>query len=363
MKRILTAFLAVVTLAACLFAAPAPASAKDLLKNTDPDRFYIVLDLNNQFVTVYEKDENGEYTRPVRRFICSTGRSEASEDAGYDDSTPTPVGVWRIGGRERFGKFAKFSEYARYWTQLVQDIYFHSIMFNRRDFSTMLSGPYGSLGNDVSHGCIRLLVEDAKWLYYYACPGTRVRVTKSEKYNKELTRALKAVRNNIKFKDYKKMSANYYDEAELPNDRCWVTDKEAALHKESKRTSKNMRRLSVGEELEVLIYNEAWVKVRCADGKEGYVYRGYLSMIEGESDTVPDATVQRVTQWMFDKPEAEQENRVCKVPSDTTVEVLERNEETGWAKIRYYTDEGWMQTKYLTTKVGMDLTKRFNEWA
>lgn len=362
MKKCFTAFLAILTLAACLFTMPAPASAKDPLKNTDPEKYYIVLDLNNQFVTVYEKDDAGEYTRIVRRFVCSSGRADASENAGYDDSTPTPVGVWRIGGRERFGRFAKFSEYARYWTQIVQDIYFHSIMFNKKDFNSMISGPYGSLGNDVSHGCVRLLVEDAKWLYYNACPGTRVRVTKSEKYDKEAVRAVRAVRNNIKFKNYKTLSANFYDEPELPNDRCWVTDKEAALHKESKRASKNMGRLAVGTELEVLIYNDAWVKVRTPAGKEGYVYRGYISMIEGETDTVPDATVQRVTQWMFSDKVADQEHRLCKVPSDTTVELLETDEESGWSKIRYYGEEGYMQTKNLTTKLGMDLNKRFNQY-
>jgi hypothetical protein len=41
---------------------PAPAFARDALKNTDPDKYYILLDTNNQDVTVYERDENGEYT-------------------------------------------------------------------------------------------------------------------------------------------------------------------------------------------------------------------------------------------------------------------------------------------------------------
>lgn len=356
MKKTLSMLFALVFLLAAFIVLPGGASAKDELKNTDPEKYYIVLDTNNQIVTVYEKDEAGEYTRVVRRFVCSSGKKDAAED-GSDQGMPTSVGVWRIGGRERFGKFAKFGEYARYWTQIVQDIYFHSIMFDKRDVNALMSSPYGNLGNDVSHGCVRLLVEDAKWLYYYACPGTRVRVTNSEKYDRTLSRATKDVRNSIKFKNYKTLQAGFYDDEELPNDRCWVTDKEACIHKESKRSSKNMRHLSVGEELEVLLYNDAWVKVRCSDGKEGYVYRGYITMTEGEIDTVPDANVMRVTAWMFDKPEAEQENRLCKIPVDTPVGLLSTNEETGFSKVVYYGEEGYVQSKYLTVKVGKDLTK------
>ena len=71
-----------------------------------------------------------------------------------------------MGARERFGKFAAFAgEYARYWTQVVDGIYFHSIMFSQRDITKLKSSPYRNLGSKGSHGCIRLYVEDAKWLY------------------------------------------------------------------------------------------------------------------------------------------------------------------------------------------------------
>ena len=41
---------------------PGRANAMDELKNDDPDKYYILLDLRNQIVTVFERDENGEYT-------------------------------------------------------------------------------------------------------------------------------------------------------------------------------------------------------------------------------------------------------------------------------------------------------------
>jgi len=355
MKKCLSILLALLFTVSIFTIPSEEAHAKDDLKNTDPEKYYIVLDLNNQVVTVYEKDAAGEYTRIVRQFICSTGRDKPTGTELFDDSTPTPTGVWKIGGRERFGKFANFSEYARYWTQLVEDIYFHSIMFNSRKLHDIKSNPYRALGSSVSHGCIRLLVEDAKWMYYNACPGTTVRVTNDLPTNRALKNALRDQRNETSFKEYKALQENFYDGEELPNDRAWVTHKDAAIRKESKSSGKYIHGLSIGEELEVLLYNDAWVKVRDEDNKEGYVYRGYISMTEGKSDTRENANVIRVTTWMFDRKEAESEYRICKVPTDTPVRVLEIDEALGFAKIEYYTEVGYIRTKYLETNWGIDL--------
>ena len=55
---------------------PSVALARDELKNTDPEKYYIELDTRNQVVTVYEKDDQGEYTRIVRRMLCTSGKTE-----------------------------------------------------------------------------------------------------------------------------------------------------------------------------------------------------------------------------------------------------------------------------------------------
>jgi len=98
MKKYLSVLLAILFTFSIFFPAK-QAQAKDELKNTDPDKYYIVLDLTNQVITVYEKDEAGEYTRIVRRMLCTTGA----------DDTPTPTGTYRLGAKEHFGKFANFN--------------------------------------------------------------------------------------------------------------------------------------------------------------------------------------------------------------------------------------------------------------
>ena len=152
-KRMMACVLAVITLITALI--PATALARDELSNTDPSRYYIVLDTGNQVVTVYEQDDNGEYTRIVRRMVCTSGKTEAISET--EPASPTPTGTWKIGARERFGKFAAFgAEYARYWTQIVGGIYFHSIMFGSREVDDIKKGPFSRLGSRASHGCVRL---------------------------------------------------------------------------------------------------------------------------------------------------------------------------------------------------------------
>ncbi|MEG1524512.1 MAG: SH3 domain-containing protein [Clostridia bacterium] len=346
MKRKLTCLVALGLFLSTLLA-PGTAFARDELKNNDPDKYYVMLDLNNQIVTVYEQDEAGAYTKIVRRFLCTTGRTDIDEADPEDTATPTPRGIWKIGGRERFGKFASFSgEYARYWTQIVGSIFLHSVMFGNRTVNSMKRGAYANLGHNVSHGCVRLYVEDAKWLYYYACPGTTIEVTNGIKYDKALKKALKS---NLSFSDYNEMQKKIYDEPELPNEKAWITVEGARMRKGSGASFPSVGGLDVGDEVEVLMKGEVWVKVRFGK-REGYVKRGYLSYQQDAMDTKEDATLVKTTEWIYTQPDANSE-RICKVPAQTSVKVLETND-TGWTKIVYRNEEGYLKTARLTTGWG-----------
>ena len=213
-KRFKTALLAAM---AVLMLLPGAAFARDEMQNNDPNKYYIVLDTTNQVVTVYQKDDDGEYTRIVRRFVCTTGKTQPKGD---EPASPTPSGTWKIGGRERFGKFAAFNnEYARYWTQIVGGVYFHSIMFSSRDTSTLKKFAFNNLGTNGSHGCVRLYVEDAKWLYYNAPFGTTVKVT-AGKARSGLASSLKT---DMKFEEYRDFQTNIYDNEPLEDRKAWIT--------------------------------------------------------------------------------------------------------------------------------------------
>ncbi len=324
---------------ACALIAPGRAYAMDELKNNDPEKYYILLDLRNQIVTVFEKDENGAYTKVVRSFLCSSGRTDVDEADPEDIATPTPRGIWKIGGRERFGKFANFNgEYARYWVQIVGSIYFHSLLYSKRSVDALQRQAYSDIGSNVSHGCVRLYVEDAKWLYYYACPGTTIEISASEPSNKQMRRALKS---KLSFSEYNAFQKTITDEAEeLPNPHAWVTVEGARLRKGSGNTFASVKKLNVGDELEVLIESEVWVKVRFGE-KEGYVLRGYISYQQGTLDTKPDANVLKSTEWLYTEPNLDAE-KIVKAPARVSVKVLETTED-GWTKIVYQNETGYVK--------------------
>ncbi len=320
---------------------PATAFARDELKNTDPDRFYIVLDTKNQIVFVYERDENGEYTRLVRCFICSSGRTEPKNPEDPEDKgSPTPSGTWKIGARERFGKFAAFGgEYARYWTQIVGGNYFHSIMFGDRDVTRLKSGAYGQLGKAVSHGCVRLYVEDAKWLYYYACPGTTIEVTSNTERQNELKKALKS---KMPFKEYKALQEKFYDEPELENNKAWVVYDGAPLRTGNGSNDSVRAKVPEGAEVEILQDGDPWVKVKY-DNKEGYMLLAYVTYEQGVLQSKEDADIIKATNWMYTEMNDDKEFRICKVPTSTSVKVLETAED--WVKIEYSGEVGYMPAR------------------
>ena len=338
MSRIASALIAIVSLFVLLFV-PGRARAMDKLKNEDPDKYYILLDTKNEIVTVFERDETGQYTRIVRRFLCSSGRTDVDETDPEDEATPTPRGIWKIGGRERFGKFANFSSsYARYWVQIVGSIYFHSVLFTKRSIDNMDRQAYSDMGDKVSHGCVRLYVEDARWLYYYACPGTTVEISATQPSNRDLKRALKS---KLSFSEYNAFQKTITDETdELPNPRVWVTVPGARIRKGSGSAFASVAKLNVGDELEVLIESEAWVKVRFGK-KEGYVLRGYVSYQKDAPDTRPDANVLKTTEWLYAAPDL-QAQKLVKAPARVSVRVLETTEE-GWIKIVYQNVTGYVK--------------------
>ena len=131
-----------------------------------PDTYYIIVDIRHQVVMVYAKDENGEYTVPVRYMLCSTGLENS-----------TPIGVFKMGAyRVRFSKFERDGRYGQYWTQIRKAIYFHTFLYSERDASTYIEQTYLELGSKASHGCVRLTVPDARWMWYNIGYGTKCEI-------------------------------------------------------------------------------------------------------------------------------------------------------------------------------------------
>lgn len=134
------------------------------------DTYYVIVDIKHQVVMVYTKDENGEYTVPVRYMLCSTGLENR-----------TPVGKFELDTYKlRFSKFDRDGRYGQYWTQIFKAFYFHTFLYTELDAATYDEQTYLELGSKASHGCVRLTVPDAKWMWYNIGYGTKCEIRKGK---------------------------------------------------------------------------------------------------------------------------------------------------------------------------------------
>ncbi|MBR2717789.1 MAG: peptidoglycan-binding protein [Clostridia bacterium] len=147
-----------------------------------PVPFAITVDVTNQVTTVYGRDENGNYTVVIRQMLCSTGTKAA----------PSDVGDWVLSGRTaRWCYFPKWGGHAQYWTKINGSIAFHSVIYNTVNTMDLSVKSYKNLGKRASHGCIRLTVADARWIYENAGKGTVVTITEKLPKDPELVASLK----------------------------------------------------------------------------------------------------------------------------------------------------------------------------
>ena len=109
--------------------------------------------------TVILHRENGSW-RVVKDWVCSPGRPGA-----------TVHGVFHIGNRGL--AFGGGSYTCYYWTQFYGAWLFHSVLYNAGTYTIQ----DGRLGMRISHGCVRLAIEDAKYIHDTIPTGTTVVVS------------------------------------------------------------------------------------------------------------------------------------------------------------------------------------------
>ena len=144
--------------------------------------YRLVVDLYWQVVLAYKKDANGEYTVPVRYMLCTT----ADPKLGVTRTGIFPLKECRV----RMATFAGGKFVAQYWTLLYSRTYFHSVVYRKKDLNSLYVDKYLKLGSRDSHGCIRLPVPDARWIWYNCAYGTEVEIRKGSKDDLE-TKAIR----------------------------------------------------------------------------------------------------------------------------------------------------------------------------
>lgn len=128
-------------------------------------KYWLKVNKKANVVTAY-KYINGKY-RPYRAMLCSSG--------GHN----TPSGTFHTLKKYRW-KVLMGPVYGQYNTRIYAHYLFHSVWYyNNYNKATCTTTEYNLLGHSRSHGCVRLCVMDAKWIYENCKIGTKVTVYSS----------------------------------------------------------------------------------------------------------------------------------------------------------------------------------------
>ena len=120
--------------------------------------YFINVNLKNQKTYIYKG--KADKWQLVRTCPCSTGIS------GED----TPSGSFSIKEKGDWFFSDKYEQGGKYWSQITSDILFHSVPFDKSK-TTVLDY---TMNKPSSHGCIRLSIDDAKWIYTNIPKGSKV---------------------------------------------------------------------------------------------------------------------------------------------------------------------------------------------
>ena len=121
-------------------------------------QYLMWVDISTQYTYVF-KGKKGDW-KLYRSMLCATGK----------DSTPTIKGTFKVGIRGSFFRFD--GGIAKNYVQFKGNYLFHSVLFDPSGKRVIDS----TLGKKASHGCVRLSVENSKWVYDNIPAGTTVYV-------------------------------------------------------------------------------------------------------------------------------------------------------------------------------------------
>lgn len=118
--------------------------------------FLIWVDSSKQKVAIFTG--SSRQWKLIKYISCASGKS----------STPTVKGIFAVEGKGQIFR-ASATTICKYYTAFYQNYLFHSVLLDNQG-----NIQDGTLGVAISHGCVRLSMEDAKFIYANITCGTTV---------------------------------------------------------------------------------------------------------------------------------------------------------------------------------------------
>lgn len=147
---------------------PVPTPSPEPTPTPEPKElpYYIYVEKGSYTMTVYEKDEDGEYTKKVRSYRIAHGGNKP------------PTGTFTIGGKERWHQFGS-GGYTQYASRYHGSLYFHAPLYKEADATTLWPKYYDGelgIGGASTGGCIRMVTSAARFIYGNCPRGTVVEI-------------------------------------------------------------------------------------------------------------------------------------------------------------------------------------------
>ena len=123
-----------------------------------PSNYLIVTSIKERITYIFEKGDDMWVL--IYRWSCTVGKP----------STPTIKGIFAVGVKYPAITSEGSKVSAKYATNIVGEYFYHSILYD-------LTGTYvydGRLGVAISHGCIRLDTNNARWIFDNVPEGTTI---------------------------------------------------------------------------------------------------------------------------------------------------------------------------------------------
>lgn len=152
---------------ALLFGFKMSAQAEESVVGAEP-KYVIYVNRTENCVTVMEQQPDGTET-VAKVMACSCGK------VGHK----TPQGTFYTSDYYDWRLLVDGS-YGRYAVRFNNRILFHSVPYTKKSPDALKWDQYNLLGENASLGCVRLAVEDAKWIYDNCKQGTQVTVYSGE---------------------------------------------------------------------------------------------------------------------------------------------------------------------------------------
>ena len=127
-------------------------------------KYWIKVNKQANVATVYQL-KGGKYVA-VKAMLVSCGGSN------------TPSGTYYTPAKYRWHTLMGPS-YGQYCTRINGGVLFHSVWYYSHSKASQATKEFNKLGQTASHGCVRLSVADAKWIYDNCALGTKVTVYSS----------------------------------------------------------------------------------------------------------------------------------------------------------------------------------------